>query len=501
MNRDELRHAACIVGTARRTWNEPSEKVPEPLGMWEEVARRAIDDVGTRSHVLGQIDHLGVVHCQAWAYDDPVARLGQRLGRPGVPGTTSIVAGTSPQRLLDAAAERMARGEISAALVVGAEALATQRRYASLGEPLPWSHPSDQPPLSRELLETWHLPTELAHGVLPAWLTFALLEQARWAARGARTSDREAMVETMASLSRVAAVNPDAWFRTARSSAELRSTERSNRPVATPYTKHMVAFPNVDMAAANLLVTHELADRWGVPEDHRVYLRGWGFARDASHLAARGDLASSPAMRAAQGNALARAGMAVDEIDVFDLYSCFASAVAFARDALGLEPDDPRPLTVTGGLPYHGGPGSNYMSHSISHVVSRLRSGEARNAMVTGVGMHMAKHVAAVYSTEPGTAVPAPDDDAQANVLPEEATDPIVVERVTGPVVLKSATVVHGRDGGPDHVVAICGLPDGRRCYARTDDPDVISAVTSDGWIETPGHVTPKDDGTHELSI
>ena len=501
MSRSHSLGAVCIVGTARRTWRHESDDAPEPLGMWEQVARAAIDDVGTSHDVVRGLDHLGVVHCQAWAYDDPGLRLAERLGRPDVDHTVSIVAGTSPQRLLDAAAERMRRGEIAAALVVGAEALASRRRFARAGEEPRWSHPSHLPPLPESTLREWYLPTELAHGLLPATHTFALLEQARWAARGGHDSDRRRLAETLAVFSRTAAANPDAWFPTGWTPDELRSSADGNRPIVTPYTKRMVAFPDVDMAAANLLVTHEVADRWGVPEDRRVYLRGWGFARDTSHLAARRDLSSSPGMRAAQQEALGRAGLDLDQVDQFDLYSCFGSAIAFATDALGLADDDPRPLTLTGGLPFHGGPGSNYMSHSISHAVDRLRHDDGSVAMVTGVGMHMAKHVAAVYSREPGAAVEAPDHAVQQNVLDGEQIDPVVVELATGPAVVMAATVVFGRDGVPQRAIAICGLPDGRRCYAQSHHPDVIAAVAGDAWIEAPAAVTPNADGTNELVI
>jgi len=112
--------APCIVGTARRTWNDDSA-TPEPLDMWEAVARSAADDAGVRRDVIGSIDHLGLVHCQSWAYDEPVRRLVDRLGIPGIYVSESILAGTSPQRLLDEAAERMLCGECSVALVVGGE--------------------------------------------------------------------------------------------------------------------------------------------------------------------------------------------------------------------------------------------------------------------------------------------------------------------------------------------------------------------------------------------
>ena len=49
----------------------------------------------------------------------------------------------------------------------------------------------------------------------------------------------------------------------------------------------------------------------------------------------------------------------ISEIDAFDIYSCFPSAIQIACDEIGLDIDDPRNLTVTGGLPYFGGPGNN----------------------------------------------------------------------------------------------------------------------------------------------
>ena len=176
--------------------------------------------------------------------------------------------------------------------------------------------------------------------------------------------------------------------------------------IADPYTKLMTAFMDVDMTAGVLLTTHEEAESLGVPADRRVYLRGWAFARDATHLAARSHLHRSEAMAVASDEALGAAGATVDDVEVFDLYSCFSAALGFATDALGLRPGDPRPLTVTGALPYHGGPSSNYMSHSIGHLVDRLRARPGALGLVSGIGMHMTKHVFACYSTTPGPVRP-----------------------------------------------------------------------------------------------
>ena len=490
----------CLIGTARRTWHPGTAEVPEPLAMWEEMARSAAEDAGARVDPIAHIDDLSVVHCQSWAYDDAPRRLAERLGRPEATRHESILAGTSPQRLIDAAAERMLAGRSRVALVVGGEALATRRRHELAGEVPPWSHPHARPPVLPIDLDEWYLPTEIAHGVLPAWLTFALLEQARWGARGGLPADRDTLAATMQRLNDVAAGNPGAWFGTPLSRDEIAAPSTDNRMVALPYTKRMTAFMDVDMAAANLVVTRAVADDWGVPEDRRVYLRGWGFARDAIHLGARADLTSSPAMRAATAEALGMAGLHRDQVDLFDLYSCFGSAVQFAQDALCLSPADPRPISLTGGLPYHGGPSSNYMGHSISHMATRLRAEPHLVGMVTGVGMHMTKHVAAVWSGEPGPiTLPAPHHREQEWDAPSISDDVAVVDRAEGPATALAATVVHRGDGTADHTVAICELPDGTRCYARSTAPDTMDAVARGAWVTDTTHLAPASDGTNEL--
>jgi acetyl-CoA C-acetyltransferase len=204
-------------------------------------------------------------------------------------------------------------------------------------------------------------------------------------------------------------------------------------------------------------------------------------------------------MRAATGTALGMAGLGVDDVDVFDLYSCFGSAVAFGRDALGLADDDPRPVTVTGGLAAHGGPSSNYLGHSISHLVDRLRDGRGTVGLVTGIGMHMTKHVAAVWSSEPGPlgAAPAHEDQHWGSTT----ADPVpVLDTLDGTVRVVAATVSHGRDGAPERAVAICEGEAGR-CYATSEDPDVLAAVGSDAWAGADARLSSRPDDTNDLRL
>ncbi len=206
----------------------------------------------------------------------------------------------------------------------------------------------------------------------------------------------------LAPLTRVAAASPHAWFPIARSASEITTATPDNRMVAYPYTKLMTSIMDVDMSAALLLASAAKADALGVPEDKRVYLRGFGYAEDPAHVADHPDLWRSPAMATASSTALGGAGIGIDDVAHFDLYSCFASSVNFALDALGLSEDDPRGVTQTGGLPYHGGPGSNYMTHSIAAMVETLRADPGSYGVTSGVGMHMQKHAYGLWSTAPG---------------------------------------------------------------------------------------------------
>jgi acetyl-CoA C-acetyltransferase len=246
---------------------------------------------------------------------------------------------------------------------------------------------------------------------------------------------------------------------------------------------------DVDMSSALLVASAAKADALGIAEEKRVYLRGFGYHEDPAHVADHPDLWRSPAMAAASTAALAGAGIGVDDVAHLDLYSCFASSVNFALDALGLAEDDPRGVTQTGGLPYHGGPGSNYMTHSIAAMVETLRADPGSYGLTSGVGMHMQKHAYGVWSTEPG-AVPPPIPVA---VPPASAVSAptSIVESPEGTASVATYSVLHGRDGGAESAVLVCDLQGGGRCYAKLDGG--LAEAETDELIGRTVTLTPKD--------
>jgi acetyl-CoA C-acetyltransferase len=283
--------------------------------------------------------------------------------------------------------------------------------------------------------------------------------------------------ELFAPMTRVAAANPYAWFPVERSASELATPTPENRMVAYPYTKYLISVMDVDLAGAVVIASHAAAERLGVPADRRVYLRGWCYATDPVYVGEHDPTFGSPAMAVASAEAFRVAGCGIDDVAHIDLYSCFPSSVAFAQDALGLRTGDPRGVTVTGGLPFFGGAGSDYVTHSIATMVDVLRAADSDAiGLCSGVGMHMTKHVYGVYSNAPPSTAPRPDEQTVQKQLDERPIKAIA-DTYSGVARVATYTVLHSRDGSADWGLLVCDVDDRTRCYARTSDPDVLAEL------------------------
>ncbi len=270
--------------------------------------------------------------------------------------------------------------------------------------------------------------------------------------------------------------------------------------IAYPYTKLLTANMQVDQGAALILCSAAAARAAGVAEERWVFPLAGADADDHWFLSHRLDFHSSPAIRLAGASALALADTAVDELGPVDLYSCFPSVVQIAAGELGLPVDDPgRPLTVTGGMTFAGGPGNNYGTHAVASMVGALRADPGSRGLVTGLGWYATKHSVGVYGTDPpaatvtdleasrlpeGTGVEAAagfawaDPQAAVGALPQCVPD----ADAEGEVTVETYSVAYGRTGSPERAVVACRTPEGRRAWANVDDPDQLAVlVTEEG--------------------
>ena len=187
------------------------------------------------------------------------------------------------------------------------------------------------------------------------------------------------------------------------------------------------------------------------------------------------------------------AGIGIDGIDKFDLYSCFPSAVQIACAEMGIAQDDPRGLTVTGGLPYFGGPGNNYVTHSIAQMMDEVRAKPGSVGMVTANGNYVTKQSAGIYSTTPPSRPFAPKDPAIYQSPIDSDKGPAVAEVAEGHATVETYTVMHDRKG-PSYAIVFGRLGDGRRFIANTpDDPGLLQDMVDTDMIGEAGRVAHAD--------
>jgi acetyl-CoA C-acetyltransferase len=305
-------------------------------------------------------------------------------------------------------------------------------------------------------------PSILKHRITGAIPAYALFENARRARLGLdRPAYARKMGELFAPFTRVAAANPFSASPVEKAADELVAVTEKNRIVADPFTRMLVARDQVNQAAAVILTSVGKARALGVPEDRFVYLHGQGDANELT-IMERPDLSASPSAIAAGRKALELAGKSVDDMAVFDFYSCFPIAVFNMIDGLGIAADDPRGLTLTGGLPYFGGAGNNYSMHAIAEVVPALRARPGVFGFIGANGGMLSKYSAGVYSTTPAD---WSRPEARRAKIPYDPVPGLEVDTATGEATVETYTTTTTRSGPA--IVVIARLPDGRRAAAN----------------------------------
>lgn len=444
----------------------------EPVAAIDLATRAAESALASSPALRGRIQRISVVDIVfSPAGGRPASDLARRLGLDDVRAEVSFAGGNTPQWLVTRAAAAIAAGELDTTLIAGAEALRSLRATDPGREFMGGSRrPTPEGPQDERVgpsIRDSVGKAEVAAGLFRPAHVYPLFENAL-AHREGRSFEqqRRHLAPVMSSFSRVAAGHPYAWFRKERSASEISTVSADNRLIAEPYPKLMNAFPNVDQGAAVIVTSLATACELGI-EDGCLFI--WSGANASEPpLTARPELWTSPAMNAAAAGALEAAGVGPDNLAAIDLYSCFPIAVEAGASALGVELDDPRGLTVTGGLPFFGGPGNNYSLHAIATLPGRLRGSEGLGYIGANGGM-LSKQSTGIYgSTPPPRGFRLADTTSEqaridADVLPVASAP----DSVEGFAKVVTSTVIYRRDGSIEDVPVIAVLEDGRRVAAR----------------------------------
>ena len=485
-----------LVGVAQSCLRdaEPAS-APGPLQLLEGVAHAAAEDSGAGRRALRELDTLAIVEVVAWRPKNAPRLLAEKLGATPASELLTATGGELPITLVNELARRIAAGKARVALVAGANLVRTFRRARRAGVKLDWAGGgSGEAPLFG-VHRPGSSPLEMEYGLRMPPDIYPIFENALRARRGLdRETHRRRMGALMSRFTQVASKNPYAWFPIARSADELTLPSPNNRMIAFPYTKYLNAVMETDQAAAVLLMSAGAARELGVPAERQVHWWGGADAEEEAWFASeRPDFAACPSLRDAATSALAEAGLALEEIDCIDFYSCFPAAVEMACEMLGLDEDDPRGLTVTGGLPYAGGPGNNYTLHSLAAMAERLRARPGAKGLVTGNGWYLTRHAASVWSTLPREKSGTPP--AQPSAAERARRRPLApVAEADGGGTVEAYTVLFDREGQPARGIVLGRMQSGARFIANTpDDRASLEAFLASGDVGSVGKLSSHD--------
>lgn len=505
-----------LIGAGQFTYRGDPASSPSPTALLKIAAERAAADAGIGAAGLAALDGLAVAGFTIDAQGstrgaiphspNPPASLAKALGASPNWAVYSHMGGNTSQQLVNVLAERIARGETQLALAVGAEFLGSAMKRLTKGLGFDdWQAAEDHDLPAPERLgdpRPGVTPYEARHAINRPINIYPMFENALRARDGRSVEDHQARLGRLfAPFTQAAARNPDAWFPIARSAEELVTVSDRNRMVGFPYPKLLNAIMEVDQSAGVILASEAKARELGVPEEKWVYLHGCADAADLWHPIDRQNFHSSPAMRLTGQRALEMAGIGLDQVSYIDLYSCFPVAVEIGAEELGLSLDDPRGFTVTGGLPYAGGPGNNYAMHSIAVMAGKLRADPAAYGLVTANGWYLTKQSTGIYSARrPARPFERQDPkvlQAEIDALPH----PAVTETPQGPATIETYTVVHRREG-PFMGIVIGRDEGGRRfCAVTPNDPETLAGLERGEQVGRPGQVSQNPDSQTNLFV
>ncbi len=453
------------VGQINDRPTNPTEGM-DPIALMASALLRAGADAAVPA-LVQDADYLAVVRQIAFAdLGDPCERLCAQINAaPAIAFQTEAPNGDSPIMLLNDAANRIGAGEIRIALICGAEALRTAAARIA-GQQDGRKHDA-----TREASHRIKTGYAQSYGLVAPVDVYPLYENAMRAALGQTLAQAQQESATIwAQFSQVAQANDGAWIRKAVSADEIATPSASNRPIAFPYPKLMVANSAVNQGAGFIVTSVGEATLRGIPQDRWIYIGNGAAAHEPEHILERDRFDRSASMQVSIEKALSLNNLAPSDLDMVELYSCFPCIPKLARRIIQWPID--KPASVVGGLTFGGGPIGNYMSHAVVAMVAALRRDGGTGLLFANGGYATHNHSIPI-SSKPIAAAQFPRDfDFQHDADAARGPVPVLEENYAGAATLESHTVFFHRDGSPRCGVVLARTSANARTLAHVPGHD-----------------------------
>jgi acetyl-CoA C-acetyltransferase len=485
MTCDDHLPIAVGVGSISQRLQNPKD-AHEPLDLMIRAARKAESDSGVPG-LLSSVEYVAVPTGR-WCYEDPGRAIAYACKMIN-PTTVKASVGVLQQSLISDACRAIQAGKVDTALVVGGDTGHRIKQAASLQISLKEFDAPGRPDIVLAPAQELRHPAEKRAGLTMPVGLYAMLESALRSARKQSISEhREMLARLYARFSDIAQQNPDAWMREKVSVEELTTGSARNRLQSSPYTTFHCSNWSVDQAGALIFCSLGKAKRLGIDIGRCIFPLTSAESNYMAPVTARSDLARCKGAQIVGAAALQNANLTIEDIDYFDLYSCFPAAVQLFAEELAIPAS--KDLTVTGGMPFAGGPYNNYVLQSTIRLIEILRKGEGKYGLVSAVSGILTKQAIAVWSCAPsrnGFVAQDCTDEVQKNSIERK-----VIEQTEGQGRVVGYTVLHQRAMKPRCIV-LAETPTEDRTICVTEDPTIIGQAEKEDLVGR--HITAHLDG------
>jgi acetyl-CoA C-acetyltransferase len=466
-----------IIGISQYTQHRGTNEPLDPLNLMIKISQEALIDTGTDG-LNKLIDSICVINNHSLSYKDAPSEISNRLEIDAVNKNYTPIGGNAPQMAVNQAAKDIALGKSQAILITGGEAEYTASRIKKGKISLNW--PKGRRPIypNKERYMDF-TPFEQKYNLIIPTNFYAIFETALRAASGRSLEEHTYYVGNLLErCSKIAAENPYSWNQEYLGAEEIITPTSENRVINHPYVKWMTANFFVDQSAALIMVSEKVAKDLDIDRNQWIYPMGGADLNNVITVTRRPNFHDSPAIRKGHKLALRQAGLKIDDINIFDLYSCFPCMIEIARREMGIDKDDPRNLTITGGLPYFGGPFNSYSLHAIVTAVEKIRANPSLKIMILANGGYNTKQSIGVYGNEPPSEPWGTRDDSitQQSIYEKELPEPIIA--ADGDLYVEAYTITYNREGQPEKGIVIGRINNGRRTVANIEaKPEILSKL------------------------
>ena len=392
-----MKKRPVVIGISSVQQKGNFHNLDEALIMMDTAVKEAVEDTGN-DLIKNYIDEIRIPK-GFWKYRDPGKWIAKNNHFQKIPKTFVTKIGILQQSLINDACIQIEQGEIDASIILGGEARYKKLRSVIENKIFEETELIDNPDFYVKATEDLYGDEELHELGAMAVGYYGVIETAL------RNFDEESIHDHKRNIakmyekfSEVASKNKSAWLDKPYSAEEISTSSKKNKMISYPYNKLHCTSWNVNQSAALIICSEELANDLKIKEEKRVYPIA---SSENNHMIAiqqRPKLYESLGMKLAAKKIKEYEKELNIDLDAYDLYSCFPVAVKMFIKALKIKKD--KPLSVTGSMPFAGGPLNSYVLHSSVEMIKKIRMGEVNFGLVTGVSGMMTKQSFCIWGNE-----------------------------------------------------------------------------------------------------